>query len=82
LPEVRQVSQQVDMHESYSRSNYAHPPQKERAYNLRQLDSHAAMDLHPEGGRRSALYTNQVYDGDFYEEDGHEKVFTKYGKFF
>lgn len=98
LPELKQAAQQglccqssypntsfssVNMHESYSRTNYIHPPQQEYAYSLRQFDNHGAIDLHPESGttRRaaSAAYTNHVYDGDFYEEDLHERAFTKYG---
>jgi hypothetical protein len=83
LPELKQASQQVDMHESYSRTNYFTHPQKEHAYNLRQVDNHASIDLHPETSRRaaSAAYTNHVFDGDFYEEDLHERAFTKYGNF-
>jgi hypothetical protein len=78
MPELKQVSQQVDMHESYSR--YYTQPQKEHAYNLRQVDNHAALDLHPEGSGRAAYTNHAAYDGDFYEEDLHERAFTKYGK--
>lgn len=86
MPERRQAAQQVDqldMRESYSRTNYVTHPQPEYAYNLRQVDNHASIDLHPETARRpspAAAYTNHVYDGDFYEEDRHERAFTKYGK--
>ncbi|KAI6176730.1 hypothetical protein M3Y97_00830500 [Aphelenchoides bicaudatus] len=72
------------MHESYTRTNYFTQPQQEYAYNLRQVDNHATIDLHPEANHTSrrpnsaAAYTNHVYDGDFYEEDLNERAFTKY----
>jgi hypothetical protein len=73
------------MRETYSRTNHFTHPQPEYAYNLRQVDNHGTVDLHPEPPRRpnsAAAYTNHaLYDGDFYEEDRHERAFTKYGKF-